>query len=333
MDDLIAGEQRVEKYIKENKKELAVETLFDLIVRNAEAKRFRKADALREKLLEVDDMAVNEIVRSGEIIEAEKIAAMDPIYRDTWSQLYGLLTGEETIALYYGMHTATFELEQTIFQQGEVNSNLYFINEGQLKMFYRKGKRGVLLKNLGPGDIAGEDTFFSTSTCTVSLMTHSRVSLNFLQKTVLKKWQSEAPNLANKLYQHCLELESIKDLVRKNELERREHKRHALSSVASVNITGLPEGRSCRAELSDISATGVSFILNVSAKSAEVLLGCRVNVKFSLPQVRSDLRIDLNGTIVGAHSQMFNEYLINVRLRQPLEGDIMDRIALSTRKT
>jgi CRP-like cAMP-binding protein len=332
MDELIAGEKRVDRYIKENKKDLAVETLFDLIVRHAEAKRFGKAEALRQKLFEIDDTAVNQIVRAGEIIEAEKISDIDPLYRDTWSQLYKQLTAEESIALYEEMQAAAFEPRQTIFQQGEMNSNLYFVNEGQLKMFYRKGKRNILLKNLGPGEMAGEDTFFSNCICTVSLMTHSRVSVNFLDKTVLKKWQSTVPSLAGKLRDFCLEVEPIGGLIRRSELERREHRRHALSTAATVQITGLPDARSCKVEIADISATGASFIVNFSAKSAEVLLGCRVNVKFSLPQRRSDLRIELNGTIVGVHSQMFNEYLVNVRLRQPLATDMMDRIALCIHK-
>ena len=34
--------------------------------------------------------------------------------------------------------------------------NLYFINTGRLNMVYRKGNHGILLKSLGPGDIAGE---------------------------------------------------------------------------------------------------------------------------------------------------------------------------------
>ena len=213
MDDPTTKENLLETYIKENKKDLAVELLFELITQNAKARNFSKAEALRAKLFEVDSLALNAIVKSAEIIEAEKIAAVDPIHLDTWSHLYEILTREETIALYYEMKSAAYEAQQIVFRQGEMNSNLYFIHSGRLNMFYHKGNQGILLKTLGPGDVAGEDTFFTQSTCTTSLMAHSRVKLNYLEKTVLRKWQSDASNLMNKLQDYCLKLETVKDLL------------------------------------------------------------------------------------------------------------------------
>jgi CRP-like cAMP-binding protein len=320
------NENLLETYIKENKKELAVELLFDLITQNAKARDFSKAEALRERLFEVDSMALTAIVKSAEIIEVEKMAAVDPIHLDTWSHLYEKLTKEETIALYYGMQAASVEVEQIIFHQGELNSNLYFIETGRLNMVYRKGNHGILLKSLGPGDIAGEDTFFTRSTCTTSLIAHSRVRLNFLEKSVLQKWQSDAPNLNNKLHDYCLKLEPLKDQIQKKQLERRAHNRYAVSGDATVQITATLEDKVFKAELSDISASGVSFVMNTSPQSAELLLGCRLSLEFRLPQVSAELRIDQNGSIVGVHSQLFNEYLINVKWDQPLSDDLLATI-------
>ena len=330
MTDASTKEKLLETYIKENKKDLAVDLLFELITQNAKAKNFSKAEALREKLFEVDSLALNAIVKSGEIIEAEKIAAVDPVHRDTWARLYQELTKEESIALYYGMKTATYEAEQIVFRQGEMNSNLYFIYSGRLNLFYHKGKHGILLKKLGPGDIAGEDTFFTRSTCTTSLMAYSRVKLNYLEKSVLQKWQSDASNLMNKLHDYCLKLEPVKDLLQKKELERRAHKRYAISGTAAIQITDKPEGKVHKGELSDISASGASFIMNTSPQSAKMLLGCQLNLKFLLPRVSGETRIDQNGSIVGVHGQLFNEYLINVKWDQPLSDDIVAKIKLSS---
>jgi CRP-like cAMP-binding protein len=330
MADASAQEKLLETYLKENKKDLALDLLFELITQNAKSKNFSKADALREKLFEVDPMALNAIVKSGEIIEAEKIAAVDPVHRDTWAHLYEELTKEETIALYYEMQTATFEAEQIVFRQGEMGSNLYFIYSGRLNMFYHKGNHGILLKTLGPGDIAGEDTFFARSTCTTSLMAHSRVKLNYLEKSVLQNWQSDAPNLMNKLQDYCLNLEPVKDLLQKKELERRAHKRYAISGTAAIQITDKLDGKVHKAELSDISASGVSFVMNTSPQSAELLLGCQLNLKFLLPQVSGETRIDQNGSIVGVHRQLFNEYLINVKWDQALSDEIVAKIRLSS---
>ena len=72
MDELSHQEELIDQYVKENNKEAAVKLLFDLIVSYAKKKNFEKAETLREKLFEVDSMALNEIIKSGDIIEEEK---------------------------------------------------------------------------------------------------------------------------------------------------------------------------------------------------------------------------------------------------------------------
>ena len=328
MEDVVSQEKLLEKYLKENKKALAVKLLFDLIATHVRTNHFSKADALREKLFEVDPMALPEIVKSAEIIEIAKIAAIDQDHRHVWSHLYDKLTKEETIAFYYGTKSVSYETEQIIFRQGEINSNLYFINAGEIKMFYHKDKHGIFLKTLGPGDIAGDDTFFTSSTCTTSIITHSAVKLNYLEKTVLQNWRTEAPNLANKLQDYCAQREPIQALLQKKELERRVHRRYALSGKAIIRIMDRRGIKGFKGDLSDISASGISVIMNTSAKSAELMLGCRLNIKFTRPEAIPEIKIDQDGRIVGIHSQMFNEYLINVKWDEPLDNGIVERIKL-----
>ena len=328
MEDVVSQENLLEKYLKENKKAQAVELLFELIARHARENHFKKADALREKLFEVDPMALDEIVKSAEIIENAKIAAIDQVHRHAWSHLYDQLTKEEMIALYYGMKSARYETDQIVFRQGELNSNLYFINEGQLQMFYHKDNHTILLKALGPGDVAGDDTFFTNSTCTTSLSAHSAVQFNFLEKAVLPNWRSEAPNLANKLQEYCARRETVTALLQKKELERRVHRRYPLSGSAIIRIVDKTGAKGFRGDLSDISASGISLVMNTSAQSAESLLGRRLNIKFSWPEAAPELKIDQDGRIVGIHGQMFNEHLINVTWDAPLEKEVVERIKL-----
>ena len=120
MADPRTKENLLETYIKENKNDLAVELLSDLITQNAKARNFSKAEALRERLFEVDSMALNAIVKSAEIIEAEKMAAIDPIHLDTWSHLYEKLTKEygsmniEELANYIISNHQTVEAEEYV---------------------------------------------------------------------------------------------------------------------------------------------------------------------------------------------------------------------------
>ena len=104
MEDVVSQEKLLKKYRKENKKAPAVKLLFELIARHARANHFSKADALREKLFEVDSMALPEIVKSAEIIESAKIAAIDQVHRHVWSDLYEKLTKySQLTALFYGL--------------------------------------------------------------------------------------------------------------------------------------------------------------------------------------------------------------------------------------
>ena len=65
----IKTESLVGSQIAENNKETVVSDLYRLIVTHAKAKDFVKAESLREKLIDIDPMALNEIITSAEIIE------------------------------------------------------------------------------------------------------------------------------------------------------------------------------------------------------------------------------------------------------------------------
>ena len=326
MEDLSSQEKLVETYLKEDKKDQAIELLFDLIARHAQAHHFDKAEALREKLYEIDSMALDQIVKSAEIIEVAKMGAIDAAHKEIWSPLYRHFTKEESIAFYYGLQDVVYEPGQLIFQQGRLNPNLYFINAGEANLFYHKDKHAILLKPLGPGDLAGEDTFFTNSTCTTSVMAHSTVKLNILEKTILQKWQTDEPNLANKLQDYCSGLEPVKDLLEKKELERRDHPRFDISGSAIIKLLDRPESKGFKGDLSDISISGVSFIINTSPAAAETLLGCRLRLSFTLQKAFPQISIDQEGHIVGVHGQMFNEFFINAKWDQPLDNALIDKI-------
>lgn len=58
--------------------------------------------------------------------------------------------------------------EQTIVSQGTANSELYFINQGRIKVSHLKEQRGIFIKSLSCGQGAG-NFFFTPSFWTVSL--------------------------------------------------------------------------------------------------------------------------------------------------------------------
>ena len=77
-----------EKFSDSDNKAERVQKLYTDIQVAAKEKNFQHAEALRERLMQVDSMALPEIIGSAEIIEQEKAAGMDSEHLAVWDSLY-----------------------------------------------------------------------------------------------------------------------------------------------------------------------------------------------------------------------------------------------------
>lgn len=329
-DDLSQKEQKADQYAAQGKTEHAVKLLFDLIVVYAKAKNFPKAEALREKLFEVDAMALNEIIKAAEIIEEEKSVAIDRNHLEIWAELYKMLTKEESNALYFSLKTAEYGPEEIIFQQGSRNDRLYFINHGQLKLIYSQSGRKTLLRTVDPGMVAGEDTFFFITFCTNSLISNSNVRLSYLEREDYQKWQTEFVSLASKLADYCARLKKTYDIAGKKNFNRREHKRISVSGPIMfqvMNASGGFIGKPFKGELSDISIGGLSFFIKTaSQKNAIMLLGRKIDVKFRFVIGSSHIDIDRTGVIIGVINHLFSDYSVHFRFDNLLSDVVVEKL-------
>ena len=330
MEDLSEHEKLIEQYVSEDNKDAAVQLLSELIIKFAQNRNFEQAEAMRDRLFEVDSMALNQIVKTGEFIEAEKNSAIDKTHLDTWSELYDSLEPVETNALYYGMQTLEIPAEHMLFKQGDNCSRLYFIDSGRLKMFYRQADKAILLKILGPGDIIGEDPFFfSDAFCTTSVITDSPVKLRVLEKDRLAELNEKVPGLEPKIKDYCLKLESVADLLKTKSLERREKDRLNLPGkviVQTFDADAKPMGKPFRGELLDMSATGLAFIIKTTQKPAATMLGRDLNMALSFDELESDLNFKRVGTVVAINAEPFNEYIIHAEFEKNLDPIVFDEL-------
>jgi CRP-like cAMP-binding protein len=323
MPNMTESENQIEQFIASGDTDAAVKLLYEMIIQNAKEKRFPEAEKLRERLLEVDPMALNEIISSAEIIEEEKTQSLDSIHMEIWSKLYDPLSNEEKNALFFAMKEATLESNKPVFVQGNMNSNLYFINSGELKEIYKQKEGVVLLNSLGSGQIAGQDNFFSNSVCTTSLVTATRVKLNYLAKDALAGWKKEFPNLEHLLETFCKGFTGPTELLKQKKMDRRSLKRVKISGIGQVNIlnkAGVPMAKSFKGELTDISVGGLSFEVRITKEeTARLLLGRRINIKYSFSQSIPAINIDQDGIIVGVYAYPFEDYSIHVKFDQMLD--------------
>ena len=96
MADFEKMEQQLSDLIEKNDTAAAMKLLLDLVTAYSEAKNFTKAEAMRDRMFEVDSMALNEIIQSAEIIEREKSASIDVKHREIWQKLYDTFSQEES---------------------------------------------------------------------------------------------------------------------------------------------------------------------------------------------------------------------------------------------
>ncbi|MBU0908254.1 MAG: cyclic nucleotide-binding domain-containing protein [Proteobacteria bacterium] len=131
-------------------------------------------------MYEIDPMALMEIIQSGDIIEQEKKGAISKGHVEIWTNLFQALSSEEFNSLYHEMEERTYKPEEIIVAQGEKNDGLFFINHGSVRVTYSGGEKELFFKNMGKGEIVGEN-FFNPSVWTVSLTARQQTSISVLK--------------------------------------------------------------------------------------------------------------------------------------------------------
>lgn len=327
----------LDQHLEKEDTESAVKLLFDMIVKYAGEKNFEKAEFLRDKLTEVNPMALTEIVKSGEVIDEAKIGSIDQEHLDRWENLYQNLIQEETSTLFYAMKSARFEAKQIIFKQGDRNSNLYFVNKGQLKMFFKQGDEAKVIKEINPGDITGEETFFNLTVCTASVTAFSEVELNFLEKDILRKWEEAGLGIESKLRDYSLKLKKTADILQEKGFDRRSEERVKLSSlkvsIQPLDLSGSPVGKVITGTLADICQGGVSFYLKIPKENvARMFEEPKMNLKFKIDSGEAKHTVDQNGTVV-AVIHHFYDFSIHVKFDKVLDEKVFEDIRESAGST
>ncbi|MBB5347805.1 cyclic nucleotide-binding domain-containing protein [Desulfoprunum benzoelyticum] len=321
-------ERAVRTVLAQGQKETARRMMLDLVFRTARMGNFGQAERLREWLIETDPTALGDIVKSAEIIEEEKKAAVDRGHLDVWKNLYQILTPEEFSTLYHCLEHRRFDDDEIIVSQGTHQTALFFINSGKVKIFFRDGDSDIEVKTMVSGEILGAGVFFDASVWTVSAVSVGQADISILTLRDLLRWHEEYPALKSKLNDFCHKFEDIDRFFRLSDKDRRKDRRISVSgriSIDFLDLLGNSTGQQVNGELFDISAGGVSFFLRLSRKElSRSLIGTSIRIVLPAREI-GDAVASCQGVVlaVKGYRLLDNEYSVHVKFDEPISDDRM----------
>ncbi len=247
---------------------------------------------------------------------------------EVWAELTDPLGTEEFQTMYRAFTERSCKPEETIVSQGDKNDNLFFINQGSVKVSHMVDPRELFITSLNRGQLAGEN-FFTPSLWTVTLTALTPCRLYMLPQCELAQWQQQFPGLRTRLYEYYRTYNNIGAMLEKKGLDRRQDQRYTLSrkvQVQPISNLNAPIGRGFRAETADISLGGMAFLVRIAhQESARLLLGRRMQIV--LPVGGKIGHLQFKGLVIGVQQfqQHCNDFSVHFKFDHAL-----DRPALQT---
>ncbi|MFV0437600.1 MAG: cyclic nucleotide-binding domain-containing protein [Desulfopila sp.] len=278
----LALEKTIHDLVEQGDTVVARVHLLGLIRQMAQLGHFTEAKRLRQWLIEIDPQALNDIIRATEIIEEERLCAVDSNHFGTWADLFDQMTTEEFGVFYYALRHRRYRNDELIVKKGAVQENLIFIDSGRVKLFYRDKTREVLAGTREGGQILGTGSFLDASLWTFSVAALGQVEIGFLDFDKVKAWQLTYPDLTRKLHDFCnRQAADDEHLFSRQGYDRRRYHRYTTPPhplTISFASTG-EEDLLTRGRLIDISRGGLAFTIDASSReNVHLLLGRKLGI-------------------------------------------------------
>ncbi len=273
-------EENLKKFVQAGDMRSVGQLIIDEALSAARDKDYFLAEKLRDRLLMINPMALEEVMALGDLIEEEKTVSHTGNHLGVWHELYEEMNVEEFNALYSALRHEKYGKGDIIVRAGEADDVLYFLKSGYVSINCLSGASEVFLKRLGPGSILGGDHFFSTSIWTVTLRALSDVHIQVLDHKVFLEIAEKHKVVDQVLRQYALKYAGVFNLLKISGEERREYPRFPVTLFSKNDLLdpyGKKGKRSLKGELIDISRNGLAFIVKISSQNnAKLMLGRQI---------------------------------------------------------
>ena len=321
--------QQIEELLGLGKKGEAIDRILVAIETAARGRQFEQAETLRDWLMQIDSMALRQIIRAAEIIEQAKRASVSREFQQTWKELELALSSEEFSSLYHAMTPRVFAKDDMVARQGEFTSSLFFINTGRVQLYAVSQDREIPLKICAAGEIMGAANFFEISVWTVNAKSLG-AELYVLTREKLQRQKEQYPALAGKLLDFCTRFPSPNALFNKTGRTRRKFERKKAVGRASMVVLDEQEketGIGAKGDILDVSRGGLSFSLRFSKKkNAEALLGRKIRI--TMRSDSSNASVTCNAKVVAVRCCDFigSDYSLHVEFPKELDNAQLQQV-------
>lgn len=326
------AEKEIQVLVRSGRTQEAGQLLYNRAMAAAKNKDFSLAEALQDRLLQIDSMAFSKVIELSELIAEQKSSTITSHHLEIWKDLYEEMDAENFNHLYYSLQQENYRKGDILVQSGETDNNLYFLNSGYVSLGCVVCDKDVFLKRMQPGDVLGPEQFFSPSVWTITLRALSDIQVHVIEREVFKKLVEDSPIIETTLRRYCQKYEQVAELLKMSGEDRREYPRHSVR-LQTRNILQDPFGnkkkRIFRGELFDISRQGYAFTIRISkSDNARLLLGRYIRTTIF---IKDEELPEQNGVIVGVrlHEPVMQDYSVHVKLSKKIDGAIFKRILSS----
>lgn len=323
-------EEEVRRLLRNNDLAGASSYLSEQAVAALRERNFILAETLRDRLLQINPMKLNEVVALGDQIERSKNRQQSDVTIELWRELVDRLSEAEKKAFHSLMHQEVVAKGNIVVSAGEADHVLYFLETGYINLHCRWGGKEHFLKRVGPGTILGAEQFFSPSVWTVTLKAATDLCLQVIDGSEFFEIADAHVGLEQALRNYCEQFIDIPQLLKMSGDERREFPRFDVPLFTRsilVDPFGNLGKRSFRGELIDISRNGLCFVIKLSSRSnGKLLLGRRFHC--SIEESDQLILASCSGRIVRVRhlENSDKEATIHVKLIEKLDKETFEKL-------
>lgn len=327
--------QKVDGLVAEDRIDQAVDILDRAVYGFVERKDYWHAKDCYNKLMEVNPLALSEIIRVADFIERSVFDNISVDHKAAWKEFYKDLPREIAVAFYLGLEEIILKPEDVLYKQRDLNDKLFLIDSGSIGLYAETKFDKIRLATLKPGELVGIEGFLYNTYCSNTAQAENPTVLRALKLADFEKWPTNFNHLSIKInFMAEKQQERVSEIIKKTAIQRRRYERYAPNNRVYVEMNFPDFNKKFRAELLNVSFGGVAALGRIDTEMFRNVLGAVTELSFVTKKqnFESVFNKSFVAEVVGAVPKYNHNYSIHLQFKDLLESDelntLINRVAI-----